>query len=234
MVGLPSVLVRRPETRRLRARGRRARGRRERGRRARGRMARAHRARGRRARGRRARGRKAWAQGAPTRLGRGSNDGWWLLVVVEVKPRLCIYIENPTSAPNQPFQEEFRMPRTLLYDPGMVGLPSVLVRTPKARTSRARARRAYGARAGARLGRGSNDGWWLLVVVEVKPRLCIYIENPTSAPNQPFQEEFRMPRTLLYDPGMVGLPSVLVRTPKARTRKARRRARRAALTRLGR
>ena len=37
-----------------------------------------------------------------------------------------------------------------------------------------------------------------------------------------------MPRTLLYDPGMVGLPSVLVRTPKARTRKARRRAPKAA------
>ena len=43
-----------------------------------------------------------------------------------------------------------------------------------------------------------------------------------------------MARTLLYDPGMVGLPSVLVRSPKARTRKARRRARRAAPTRLGR
>ena len=27
-----------------------------------------------------------------------------------------------------------------------------------------------------------------------------------------------MARTLLYDPGMVGLPSVLVRTPKARVR----------------
>ena len=43
-----------------------------------------------------------------------------------------------------------------------------------------------------------------------------------------------MARTLLYDPGMVGLPSVLVRTPKARTRRARRLTRRAALTRLGR
>ena len=43
-----------------------------------------------------------------------------------------------------------------------------------------------------------------------------------------------MARTLLYDPGMVGLPSVLVRTSKARTRKARRPARRAALARLGR
>ena len=82
------------------------------------------------------------------------------------------------------------MARTLLYDPGMVGLPSVLVRTPKARR---RARRE----APAHLGRGSNDGWLLLVVVEVKPRLCIYIENPTSAPNQSFQEEFRMARTLL-------------------------------------
>ena len=34
-----------------------------------------------------------------------------------------------------------------------------------------------------------------------------------------------MPRTLLYDPGMVGLPSVLVRTPVAPARKASRRAR---------
>ena len=33
-----------------------------------------------------------------------------------------------------------------------------------------------------------------------------------------------MARTLLYDPGMVGLPSVLVRTPKARARKSRMRA----------
>ena len=80
----------------------------------------------------------------------------------------------------------------------MVGLPSVLVRGCSARA----------------LG-GSCDGWLLSVVVEVKPRLCIYIENPTSAPNQSIQEEFRMARTLLYDPGMVGLPSVLVRTPYA-------------------
>ena len=29
------------------------------------------------------------------------------------------------------------MARTLLYDPGMVGLPNVLVRTPKARAPRA-------------------------------------------------------------------------------------------------
>ena len=64
------------------------------------------------------------------------------MVVVVVKPRLCIYIENPTSAPNQSFQEEFRMARTLLYDPGMVGLLSVLVRTPEARARRARASRA--------------------------------------------------------------------------------------------
>ena len=35
-------------------------------------------------------------------------------MVVVVKPRLCIYIENPTLAPNQSFQEEFRMARTLL------------------------------------------------------------------------------------------------------------------------
>ena len=65
------------------------------------------------------------------------------------------------------------MARTLLYDPGMVGLPSVLVRTPKARR---RARRE----APAHLGRGSNDGWLLLVVVEVKPRLCIYRESNFS------------------------------------------------------
>ena len=66
------------------------------------------------------------------------------------------------------------------------------------------------------------------MVVEVKPRLCIYIENPTLAPNQSFQQEYRMARTLLYDPGMVGLPSVLVRPPKARARRARMRARRGA------
>ena len=53
-------------------------------------------------------------------------------------------------------------------------------------------------------------------MVVVKPRLCIYMENPTSAPNQPFQEEFRTARTLLYDPGVVGLPRVFVRTDKAR------------------
>ena len=97
---------------------------------------------------------------------------------------------------------------------GMVGLPSVLVRGCSPRARRACGRALCAARPHA-LG-GSCDGWLLLVVVEVKPRLCIYIENPTSAPNQSIQEEFRMARTLLYDPGMVGLPSVLVRTPKAR------------------
>ena len=87
------------------------------------------------------------------------------------------------------------MARTLLYDPGMVGLPSVFLRTPKARV-RVRPVGAPGAPRPHALA-GSNDGWLLMVVVEVKPRLCIYTEQPTSAPNQSFQEEFRMARTLL-------------------------------------
>ena len=113
------------------------------------------------------------------------------------------------------------MARTLLYAPqvfssgpsrcdkevkdtGIVGLPSVLVRAGWTRVARAL--------------EGSCDGWLLLVVVEVKPRLWIYIENPTSAPNQSIQEEFRRARTVLYDPGMVGLPSVLVPSSCARVR----------------
>ena len=67
------------------------------------------------------------------------------------------------------------MARTMLCDPGMVGLPSVLVRSPKARARSAARAHALG---------GSCDGWLLLVDDDVKPRLCIYIEQPTSAPNQ--------------------------------------------------
>ncbi len=83
------------------------------------------------------------------------------------------------------------MARTLLYDPGMVGLPSVLVRTPKARV-RVRRVGPPGATRPRAMG-GSCDGWLLMVGNPA----YVYIENPASAPNQPFQEEFRMARTLL-------------------------------------
>ena len=60
------------------------------------------------------------------------------------------------------------MARTLLYDPGMVGLPSVLVPKPNARVRVARGRRARRRRprgrarcvAPARLGRAASD--WLV------------------------------------------------------------------------
>ena len=57
------------------------------------------------------------------------------------------------------------MARTLLYDPGMVGLPSVLVGTPMERAPKARACRALYARAHTPWEVAAMVGccWWMMM-----------------------------------------------------------------------